>query len=99
MLIGDEKSDLMRAMTSMGATSTNPDNPVVPRSSYPETAPHVCLAFLSCCDRTDLLNQTIAGAIRHMEEGTYFSHCYVTIILECLLVSFHIQFLFCLPFR
>jgi hypothetical protein len=69
MLIRDEKSDLSRAMTSLGATSTNPENPLISRSSYPETTPHICLAFLSCCERTDLLNHTIAGAVRHMEEG------------------------------
>ena len=30
--------------------------------------PLVCFAFLSCCGRTDLLNHTLTGLIRHMEE-------------------------------
>ena len=47
---------------------TTPTDPLIRRSVYPETKPHVCLAFLSCCGRTDLLNLTIAGAIRHMEQ-------------------------------
>jgi hypothetical protein len=38
------------------------------RKNFPETNPHICLAFLSCCGRTDLLNHTLAGAIRHLEE-------------------------------
>jgi hypothetical protein len=78
MLLDDEKSNLSRAMVSMGAKSTTPpistndDDPSVllrrRRSTYPQSNPHICLAFLSCCDRTDLLNHTLAGAIRHMEE-------------------------------
>ena len=31
-------------------------------------APKVCLAFLSCCGRIDLLEKTMAAAVRHMEE-------------------------------
>jgi GT2 family glycosyltransferase len=38
------------------------------RRRYPESNPHVCLAFLSCCNRIDLLNHTLAAAIRHLEE-------------------------------
>eukprot|EP00980_Cylindrotheca_fusiformis_P001504 scaffold346_cov116-Cylindrotheca_fusiformis.AAC.18 len=64
----DEKSSLSRKMASLGSTSTFPSEPTIPRSSYPEKHPHICLAFLSCCGRTDLLNHTLAGAIRHMEE-------------------------------
>lgn len=38
------------------------------RRRYPERNPHVCLAFLSCCNRIDLLNYTLAAAIRHLED-------------------------------
>lgn len=68
LLLEDEKSSLSRAMASLGALSTTPSDPLLRRSSYPESQPHICLAFLSCCDRTDLLNHTLAGAIRHMED-------------------------------
>ncbi|KAL3905337.1 MAG: hypothetical protein SGILL_009718, partial [Bacillariaceae sp.] len=68
LVLNDDSSHLSRAMLSMGAKPTNPPNAVLHRASFPENDPHVCLAFLSCCDRTDLLNDTIAGAIRHMEE-------------------------------
>lgn len=49
---------------------TNPSDPRVKRSNFPQIGndPHICLAFLSCCDRTDLLNHTMAAVIRHMEE-------------------------------
>jgi hypothetical protein len=47
---------------------TFPEHPIFPRKKYPVEKPHICLAFLSCCGRTDLLNHTIAAAIRHMEE-------------------------------
>ena len=44
----------------------------LPRERYSDdgngTSPSVCLAFLSCCGRTDLLEKTIAGAVRHMEQ-------------------------------
>mmetsp|Transcript_8986 Transcript_8986/g.19406 ORF Transcript_8986/g.19406 Transcript_8986/m.19406 type:complete len:537 (-) Transcript_8986:287-1897(-) len=57
-----------RSMVSLQAAATSSPNFRAKRSTYPETEPLVCLAFLSCCQRTDLLNHTIAGAIRHMEE-------------------------------
>eukprot|EP00934_Nitzschia_sp_Nitz4_P009189 Nitzschia sp. Nitz4//scaffold59_size112058//110258//111966//NITZ4_004131-RA/size112058-augustus-gene-0.97-mRNA-1//1//CDS//3329555189//9179//frame0 len=57
-----------RQMASMGASPTNPTRSILSRSSFPENSPHICLALLSCCDRTDLLNHTLAGVIRHMEE-------------------------------
>jgi len=38
------------------------------REQFPEETPLVCLAFLSCCGRTNLLNHTLSGIIRHMEE-------------------------------
>lgn len=68
LLADDEKSSQSRNMASLGSRFTNPSQPEISRSSYPEKDPHVCLAFLSCCGRTDLLNHTLAGAIRHMEE-------------------------------
>jgi hypothetical protein len=68
LLADDEKSTLSRKMASLGSRSSLPSHPVITRSSYPEKDPHICLAFLSCCGRTDLLNHTLAGAIRHMEE-------------------------------
>ena len=55
-------------MASLASKTTTPSDPVISRVSYPEKDPHICLAFLSCCDRTDLLNHTLAGVIRHMEE-------------------------------
>jgi len=62
-------SSISRATASLQATATTSSPQfLINRSNYPEPNPHVCLAFLSCCDRTDLLNHTIAGAIRHMEE-------------------------------
>jgi hypothetical protein len=61
-------SSRSRAMVSLQATATSSSRFLIERSNYPENKPHVCLAFLSCCQRTDLLNHTIAGAIRHMEE-------------------------------
>jgi len=57
-----------RAMASLPATATSSSEFLINRANYPETNPHICLAFLSCCNRIDLLNHTIAGAIRHMEE-------------------------------
>jgi hypothetical protein len=80
MLLKDENSHRMRRVVSMGKKITNPsisnnnnnnNNPTsrrLERKRFPETRPHVCLALLSCCDRTDLLNHTLAGVIRHMEE-------------------------------
>eukprot|EP00536_Pseudo-nitzschia_multiseries_P011043 jgi/Psemu1/289458/fgenesh1_pg.357_\ len=62
------ESDRSRAMVSWQAIATSNPSFRAERSNYPETDPHICLAFLSCCQRTDLLNHTIAGAIRHMEE-------------------------------
>ena len=61
-------SSQSRAMASLQAIATSSFKFLVERYNYPENDPHVCLAFLSCCQRTDLLNHTIAGAIRHMEE-------------------------------
>lgn len=61
-----------RSMVSLQAMATSGPDFRIKRSTYPETDPHVCLAFLSCCGRTDLLNHTIAGAIRHMEEDEPF---------------------------
>lgn len=66
-LLDIETSSRYRAIASLQATTTS-RNFRVNRSNYPETDPMICLAFLSCCNRTDLLNHTIAGAIRHMEE-------------------------------
>lgn len=39
-----------------------------PRAVFPQRSPDVCLAFLSCCNRTDLLAATLEAAVRHMEE-------------------------------
>lgn len=61
-------SSRSRAIASLQATATSNSNFLSKRNNYPESNPHVCLAFLSCCQRIDLLNHTIAGAIRHMEE-------------------------------
>lgn len=33
-----------------------------------DAPPQVCLAFLSCCGRTDLLERTLAAALAHMED-------------------------------
>jgi len=63
-----QMSDFSRSMTAQSARATSPSFPTVKRRSFPEQDPHICLAFLSCCERTDLLNHTIAAAIRHMEE-------------------------------
>lgn len=38
------------------------------REIFPQKNPFVCIAFLSCCNRTDLLWKTMSAAVRHMEE-------------------------------
>lgn len=38
------------------------------RAVFPAQEPLVCLAFLSCCGRTELLQSTMNAVIRHMEE-------------------------------
>lgn len=68
-LLNNSQSAFSRSVASSLSEVTNPSEPRVKRSKFPQSdAPHVCLAFLSCCDRTDLLNHTIAAVIRHMEE-------------------------------
>jgi hypothetical protein len=68
--LDDVASRYSRSIASTGVRATRPtrENVRKPRAAYPEKDPHICLAFLSCCGRTDLLNHTLAGAIRHMEE-------------------------------
>lgn len=68
LLMDNSRSGFSRNMASLASKATTPNKPTISRHNFPETAPHVCLAFLSCCDRTDLLNHTLAGVIRHMEE-------------------------------
>lgn len=69
VLLDNEKSSFSRNMASFNKQVTSPRQPRVERAKFPETNdPHICLAFLSCCDRTDLLNHTMAAVIRHMEE-------------------------------
>lgn len=70
LLLDNSRSSFSRNMASSTSQITNPSDPNVKRSNFPTTNadPHICLAFLSCCDRTDLLNHTLAAAIRHMEE-------------------------------
>jgi hypothetical protein len=69
MLLDNSRSAFSRNMASSTSQITNPSEPRVKRSNFPQTNdPHICLAFLSCCDRTDLLNHTMAAMIRHMEE-------------------------------
>ena len=64
-----QMSDFSRSLTAQSAVASSPESPRVRRRAFPQKdKPHVCLAFLSCCDRTDLLNHTLAAAIRHMEE-------------------------------
>lgn len=48
--------------------SSNDDGFLINRRRFPEEDPLVCLAFLSCCGRTNLLEETLKGIIRHMEE-------------------------------
>ena len=65
----DAASARSRAMATLGVTTTMPSNPRIGRRQFPSSSskdnnnnnPHVCLAFLSCCGRTDLLNHTLAG--------------------------------------
>ena len=64
----DSHSSFSRGLAAQGARMTQPVTPRVSRARYPETDPQICLAFLSCCGRTDLLNNSIAAAIRHLEE-------------------------------
>lgn len=61
-------SDFSRSMSAQSAVMSSPESPKVPRQVFPQTDPHVCLAFLSCCDRQDLLRHTLGSAIRHMEQ-------------------------------
>lgn len=42
-------------------------NKIISRRRFPEKEPLVCLAFLSCCGRTDLLEKTLLAAVEHME--------------------------------
>ena len=68
-LLDNFDSASSRDMASVNSQATFPSSPKVKRSGFPQTkTPHICLAFLSCCDRTDLLNHTLAATIRHMEE-------------------------------
>mmetsp|Transcript_33427 Transcript_33427/g.69925 ORF Transcript_33427/g.69925 Transcript_33427/m.69925 type:complete len:512 (-) Transcript_33427:143-1678(-) len=64
----NQASGQSRMLASLHATATSSPEFLMKRKSYPENDPHICLAFLSCCQRIDLLNHTIAGVIRHMEE-------------------------------
>lgn len=64
----DASSNLSRRMAATGARTTQPTSPRIKRSTYPSQNPHICLAFLSCCGRTDLLNHTLHGALRHLEQ-------------------------------
>lgn len=66
----DGRSSFSRGLASQGAHMTTfPEAapPRITRARYPEDNPQICLAFLSCCGRTDLLNHTIHAAIHHME--------------------------------
>jgi len=67
---GDDRSARSRNVVATASRATSPSSPSrsIRRQSFPEPDPHVCLAFLSCCGRTDLLDHAIAGAVRHMEE-------------------------------
>jgi Glycosyl transferase family 2 len=65
---GFDRSSFSRGTLAMTKQMTFPEDPFLTRKNYPADKPHICLAFLSCCGRTDLLNHTLAGAIRHMEE-------------------------------
>lgn len=64
------RSSFSRGMAAQGARMTLPEGRRITqvRATYPEDKPLVCLAFLSCCGRTDLLNYTMSAAIRHMEQ-------------------------------
>lgn len=64
----DAHSSFSRGMAAQGSKITSPKTPRIARAQFPQAEPHICLAFLSCCGRTDLLNHTIAAAIRHMEQ-------------------------------
>jgi len=44
-------------------TTTSPPRHDVPHRRVQTTPPEVCLAFLSCCGRTDLLEATLAAAV------------------------------------
>lgn len=71
--VDNPNSAFSRNMASMSSQVTHPSSPKVQRRSFSQTNhhqqhPHICLAFLSCCDRIDLLNHTLAATIRHMEE-------------------------------
>ena len=62
----DADSAQSRALATLNVTTTTPANPrIISRRHFPSKnhskPPHVCLAFLSCCGRTDLLNHTLAG--------------------------------------
>jgi len=61
-------------VTKLRYTGPPPTKPVIARTQFvnegdnPSKPPEVCFAFLSCCNRTDLLKETLKGLIRHMEE-------------------------------
>ena len=52
------------ASVAFGGSSGKHD---IPDRRPQRAPPEVCLAFLSCCGRTDLLEKTLAAAVRHME--------------------------------
>ena len=64
----DNEEATTTSATSATTATTCAAEPVHRRSVYPAEEPLVCLAFLSCCGRTDLLQTTMQAAIRHMED-------------------------------
>ena len=61
-------------VTKLRYTGPPSSKPVIARTKFGNKGddtskpPEVCFAFLSCCNRTDLLKETLKGLIRHMEE-------------------------------
>jgi hypothetical protein len=74
-LNGDASGSILSSSQSLspppdvvGKKKSKPNRGTNKRRTFPQTKPSVCLAFLSCCNRTDLLWKTMSAAVKHMEE-------------------------------
>ena len=58
-----KKPTQISTLSKDGSQVAGASGPV--RRVFPQKEPSVCLAFLSCCGRTDLLERTLYGAVRN----------------------------------
>ena len=64
---GKEDPEVLRADIVAEYRTSSKNNAGQTRRIFPEEEPLVCLAFLSCCGRTHLLQHSLRGALQHME--------------------------------